>query len=112
MNKSAGPHQGSESNTTESQLRCHVKPALRDIWSRVSLESNNSNQLCDVQTSQGKWSNDWEKIYLQKQTNKKLKRKKEKKKQKPQNPDYWKNCQSRQVCISYQPMQGSSTKEA
>lgn len=69
MNKSATPHQGTESNTTESQLRWHVKPALRGIWWWVFLDSNSSNQLCDVQTSLGKWSNEWVKIYLQKQTN-------------------------------------------
>lgn len=71
MNKSTSPHQGTESNTTESQLRWHVKPALRGIWWWVFLDSNSSNQLCDVQTSLGKWSNEWVKIYLQKQTNKK-----------------------------------------
>lgn len=68
INKSATPHQGSESNTIGSQLRCHVKPALRGIWSWVSLGSNNSNQLCDAQTSLGKWSNEWVKSYLQKLT--------------------------------------------
>lgn len=51
---------------SRTQLRWHVKPALTGISCWVSLHSNNSDQLCDVQASLDKWSTDGEKIYLEK----------------------------------------------
>lgn len=85
-------------------------PDFRGIWSWVFLDRHNSNQSCNVQTSLGKWSNEWVKIDLQKQINKQ-KFKTQKKNPNKQNPDYWKNYYSWQVYISYQPVQGSSTTE-
>ena len=95
MNKSATPHQGSESNMSGAQLKWHVKLALTGIWSWVSLDSNNSDQLCDVQASLDKWATDGVKLYSKiiiKKTTDQVKK----------HQSIEKNYCSWQICISYQ----------